>query len=118
MTRPTGQSMALVLGTGPQDGATVAALRLAEEAVHRGHRVAVYAYGDGARVGAAGAVTAPHVAGLLRRGVHGGLASWVVDRVSGDRDPTSEPVGGVVVGDGGDLWRFVGDADIVLGVSR
>lgn len=118
MTRRTGQALALVLGTGPQDGATVAALRLAEAAVQRGHRVAVYAYGDGARVGARGAVTAPHVAALLRQGVHGGLASWVVDRASADRDPTSQPVEGVVAGDGGDLWRFVGDSDIALGVSR
>lgn len=118
MTAPTGRTLALVLGTGPQDGATVAALRLAEEAVRRGHRVAVYAYGDGVGIGARGAVTAPHVAALLHRGLHGGLTSWVVDRPSVERGPGSDPVEGVMSGDGGDLWRFVGEADVALGVTR
>ncbi len=118
VTAPTGRTLALVLGTGPQDGATVAALRLAEEALHRGHRVAVYTYGDGVRVGARGAVTAGHVEALLRRGVHGGLTSWVADRSSTERGPAIEPVEGVMSGDGGDLWRFVGGADVALGVTR
>ena len=116
--RRTGRTLALVLGTGPQDGATVAALRLAEEAVHRGHRVAVYAYGDGAGVGSQGVATAPHVGALLHQGVHGGLTSWVVDRDSADRVRASAPAEGVVTGDGGDLWRFVRDADVALGVTR
>lgn len=117
MTRPTGQTLALVLATGPADGATVAALRLAEQAVARGHRVAVYAYGDGARTGAEGSSTAPAVAALLREGVHGGLASWVVDAdalgAAGERQ-----VPGVLPGGGGDLWRFVLAADVALGVTR
>lgn len=117
MTRPSGRTLALVLGTAPQDGATVAALKLAEQALARGHRVAVYAYGDAVRVGAEGSATAEHVAALLRRGVHGGRASWVVDEAGSGRCPTARQVAGVVPGDGGDLWRFVEDADVTLGVT-
>lgn len=117
MTRPSGRTLALVLGTAPQDGATVAALKLAEQALARGHRIAVYAYGDGVRVGAEGSPTAEHVAALLRRGVHGGRASWVVDRVGCERCPVARQVAGVIEGDGGDLWRFVTDADVSLGVT-
>lgn len=118
MTRPTGKTLALVLGTGPQDGATVAALRLAEAALGRGHRVAVYAYGDGVRTGAEGSSSGELVAELVRRGVHGGLLSWVVDRAGVERCAASRQVPGVVSGDGGDLWRFVLDADVALGVAR
>lgn len=117
MSRPTGATLAVALGTAPQDGATVAALRLAEAAVHRGHRVAVYAYGAGAEVAAQGTPTGPLVEGLLRQGIHGGLASWVVDEVSAGRCPRARQVGGVVMGDGGDLWRFVEGADVALGVA-
>lgn len=118
MTRPVGRTLALLLGTDPQDGATIAALKLAEESVARGHRVAVYAYGDGVRVSAEGAATGPHVEALLRRGVHGGLVSWVTDRAGAAACPVQEQVAGVVQGDGGDLWRFVREADVALGVTR
>lgn len=118
MTRPSGRTLAVVLGTGPQDGPTVAALRLAEQALGRGHRVAVYAYGDGVRVGAQGSPLSTTVAGLLRRGVHGGLVSWVVDGAGARRSGAEPQVAGAIEGDGGDLWRFVRDADAVLGVAR
>lgn len=118
MSRPTGKSLALVLGTDPQDGATIAALRIAEEAVSRGHRVAVYAYGDGVRVGAEGGPTGPHVEALVRRGVHSGLVSWVTDRAGAASCPVQRQVPGVVQGDGGDLWRFVRESDVALGVTR
>jgi hypothetical protein len=118
MTRPTGRSLAFVLGTDPTDGATIAALRIAEEAVARGHRVAVYAYGDGVRVGADGTPTGPHVEALVRQGVHGGLVSWVTDRAGAAACPVQRQVAGVVQGDGGDLWRFVREADVALGVTR
>lgn len=118
MTRPTGTTLAMVLGAGPGDGATIAALRLAEEAVGRGHRVAVYAYGDGVRTGAEGATTSDHVAALVHAGVHGGLVSWVVDVDDLEASAAGRQVPGVVTGDGGDLWRFVRDADVVLGVSH
>lgn len=111
------QMLSLLLGTGPQDGATIAALRLADRAVQKGHRVAVYAYGDGVRISAHGSATAEHVAALLRRGVHGGLVSWVVDRSALDRCPSMTHVPGVIDGDGGDQWRFVRDADVALGVT-
>lgn len=117
MTRPSGRTLALVLGTAPQDGATVAALKLAEQALARGHRVAVFAYGDGVRVGAEGSATAKHVEALLRRGIHGGRASWVVDGSGSARCSTARQVPGVIDGDGGDLWRFVEDADVALGVT-
>lgn len=118
MTRPSGKTLALVLGTGPEDGATVAALRLAEEAISRGHRVAVYAYGDGVRTAASGSSAAAHVEALVRQGVHAGLVSWVADREDLDESAADREVPGVVGGDGGDLWRFVRDGDVVLGVSR
>jgi len=111
VTRPTGRTLALVLGSGPGEGATVAALRLAEHVVGRGHRVAVFAYGAGAGTAAAGSPSAPLVEGLIRAGVHGGLVSWVADRDA----PAQVP--GAVHGDGADLWRFVRDADVVLGVT-
>jgi hypothetical protein len=113
-TPPSGTTIVLALGTAPQEGATVAALRLAEAAMERGHRVAVYAYGAGTRVGATSCATGPHVRALLRRGVHGGRLSWVVD----DRDPrTTEQVPGVVRGDASDLWHLVREGDVVLGVT-
>lgn len=118
MTRPSGRTLALALGTGPQDGSTVAALRLAEHAVARGHRVAVYAYGDGVEIAAEGSPLSGHVAELVRRGVHGGLVSWVADAAGVRHSPADRQVAGAVEGDGGDLWRFVRDADAVLGVAR
>ncbi len=118
MTRTSGKTLALLLGTGPQDGATVAALRLIDAAIARGHRVAVYAYGDGVRATTTGTATAPVVAQVLRDGVHGGLASWVVDRRAVEACTGAEQVPGVVQGGGGDLWRFVVDADVALGVAR
>lgn len=117
MTRASGKTLTLVVGTAPQDGATVAALKLAEQALARGHRVAVYAYGDGVRVGADGSATGQHVAALLRAGIHGGRASWVVDRSGSETCAASRQVPGVIEGDGGDLWRFVTDADVSLGVT-
>lgn len=118
MTRRTGRTLTLALGTGPSDGATVAALQLVEHAVARGHRVAVYAYGDGVRTGAEGSTAAAHVEALLRQGVHGGLLSWVVDRDDLRAGAAAHQVPGVIDGDGGDLWRFVREGDVVLGVSR
>jgi hypothetical protein len=114
MTATTDTTIVLALATAPSDGATIAALRLAEAAIERGHRVAVYAYGDGVGVGSVGRVTGDHVRALLRRGVHGGRLSWVVD----ERDPRSgEQVAGVVRGDASDLWHLVRDGDVVLGVA-
>lgn len=108
------RTIALVLGTAPQDGASMAALRLAEAAIDRGHRVVVYAHGPGVRLGAETCATGPYVEALLRRGVHGGRAAWVVAA----EDPRAgRQVPGVVHGDGGDLWAFVREADVVLGVS-
>jgi hypothetical protein len=118
MTRATGRTLTLTLGTAPLDGATVAALRLAEAAVERGHRVAVYAYGDAVRVSACGSATADHVAGLLREGLHGGGVAWVVDRGSVATCGADRQVAGVLDGDPGDLWRFVRESDVALGVPR
>ncbi len=112
------KTLHLALSTGPTDGATIAALRLADRAVARGSRVSVYAYGEGVRVGAEGSATADHVRALVREGVHGGRVSWVVDRQALSTCAARNQVPGVVDGDGGDLWRFVRDADVALGVSR
>ncbi len=112
------KTLHLALSTGPSDGATIAALRLADRAVARGDRVSVYAYGEGVRVGAEGSPTAEHVRALVRAGVHGGRVSWVVDRQALSTCAARNQVSGVVEGDGGDLWRFVREADVALGVAR
>ena len=59
------RSLTIALGTGPTDGSTVAALRLADAAAQRGHRVTVFAYGEGVRVGAEGCPTSSYVRCLL-----------------------------------------------------
>lgn len=120
-TGPTGgrKTLQLTIGTGPQDGATIAALRLAARAVERGHRVTIYAYGDGVRVGLTDAPTADHVQALLRAGLHDGTATWIVDRQASQvACAASRQVPGVLAGDGGDLWSLVRRADVALGVSR
>lgn len=114
----TPRSLHLALSTGPSDSATIAALRLADRALARGSRVSVYAFGDGVRVGAEGSPTAEHVRSLLRLGVHGGRMSWVVDRQALSNCTARTQVSGVVEGDGGDLWRFVREADVSVGVPR
>lgn len=113
------RTLHLAIGTGPQDGATVAALRLAARAVERGDHVTVYAYGEGVRVAADDTPTGQLADALLRAGLHGGQVRWVVDRDAARATcSTTRQVPGVFEGDGGDLWRFVRDADVVLGVSR
>lgn len=126
-------SLVIALGTGPSDGATVAALRLADAATQRGLDVTVFAYGEAVRVGAEGCPTASYVRGLI--GVESdvevvaqvppgdasaeapgaaGSATWIVDA----HDPRTSPqVPGVVRGDGSDLWRAVRAGDVVLGVT-
>lgn len=111
---PSGRSILFALGTAPKDGATVAVLRLAEEAARRGDQVVVYAYGDGVRVGADGCPTGVYVRQLLRAGGGDGRVRWIVDGA----DPrTSRQVPGVAAGDGSDLWRLVRTSDVVLGVT-
>lgn len=108
------RTILLAVGTAPKDGATIAALRLADAAVQRGHRVAVYAYGDGVRVAADDCPTSAYVREVVRAGVEDGRVSWTVDAA----DPrTSTQVPGVQDGDGSDLWRLVRQADVVLGVT-
>ncbi|MFT5223348.1 MAG: ATP:corrinoid adenosyltransferase [Glaciecola sp.] len=118
VNKTTPATLHLAISTGPSDGATIAALRLADRAIARGSRVSVYAFGEGARVAAEGSATADHVRALLRTGVHGGLLSWVVDRQALSTCAARNQVPGVIEGDGGDLWHFVRDADVSLGVSR
>lgn len=113
-TEGGGRTILLALGTAPKDGATIAALRLADAAVQRGHRVAVYAYGDGVRVAADDCPTSAYVREVVRTGVEDGQVTWTVDAA----DPrTSAQVPGVEDGDGSDLWRLVRQADVVLGVT-
>lgn len=113
-------SLVIALGTGPTDGATIAALRLADAATQRGLDVTVFAYGEAVRVGAEGCPTSSYVHGLLGAdaetpdGMPAREATWIVDA----HDPrTSAQVPGVVRGDGSDLWRAVRTGDIVLGVT-
>lgn len=108
------RTIVLALGTAPKDGATVAALRLAHEGVQRGHKVAVYAYGDGVRVGAAGCPTGAYVREFVGDGAHDGPVRWIVD---GSDPRTSTQVPGVTLGDGSDLWRLIREGDVVLGVT-
>ncbi len=113
----THSTIVLALGTGPTDGASVAALRLADAAVQRGHEVTVYAYGEAVRLGADGCPTAEYVDRLLHRDHRDdrpGSATWIVD----GQDPrTTTQIAGVIRGDGSDLWRAVRDGDVVLGVT-
>lgn len=109
-----GRTIVLALGTAPKHGATVAALRLAHEAVERGHQVAVYAYGDGVRVGAEGCPTGAYVREFVGEGADGGSVRWIVD---GSDPRTSTQVPGVQRGDGSDLWRLIREGDVVLGVT-
>jgi len=140
------RSLTIALGTGPTDGSTVAALRLADAAAQRGHRVTVFAYGEGVRVGAEGCPTSSYVRCLLGDrddadtvGAAAAGASaesapgWAVGAsaeslpqdsprpatwIVDAHDPrTSTQVPGVVRGDGSDLWRSVRDGDVVLGVT-
>ncbi len=108
------RTIVLALGTAPKHGATVAALRLAHAAVQRGHQVAVYAYGDGVRVGAAGCPTGAYVREFVGDGAHDGPVRWIVD---GSDPRTSTQVPGVTLGDGSDLWRLIREGDVVLGVT-
>lgn len=104
----------IAIGTAATDGATIAALRLAEAALRRGDEVTVYAYGGAVRIGADGCPTSVYAEGLVGAGAPNGGARWIVDRC----DPrTSAQVPGVRLGDGGDLWRLIREADVVLGVS-
>lgn len=110
----TGRTIVLALGTAPKHGATVAALRLAHEAVQRGHQVWVYAYGDGVRVGAEGCPTGAYVREFVGEGPDDGPVQWIVD---GSDPRTSTQVPGVQRGDGSDLWRLIRAGDVVLGVT-
>lgn len=112
------RTLTLVIGTGPSEGASIAALRLVEHAMGRGDRVAIYAYGDAVGTGAEGSTTDPHIRALLREGAHGGRLSWIVDAEDLAAAGGGRQVEGIVTGDGGDLWRLVREADVVLGVSR
>lgn len=112
------RSLVIALGTGPTEGATVAALRLADAAATRGQRVTIYAYGEGVRVGAATCPTSSYVRTLIGEDAGtdagGRDVTWIVDA----QDPrTAEQVAGVVCGDGSDLWSSVRGGDVVLGVS-
>ena len=110
----TGRTIVLALGTAPKHGATVAALRLAHEAVQRGHQVAVYAYGDGVRIGADSCPTSAYVREFVGDGDEDRRVTWIVD---GSDPRTSTQVPGVMRGDGSDLWRLVREGDVVLGVT-
>jgi hypothetical protein len=112
-------SLVIALGTGPTDGATVAAMRLADAATQRGLAVTVFAYGEAVRVGAEGCPTSSYVRRLVDgdeapEGATARAATWIVDA----HDPRTSPqVPGVVCGDGSDLWRVVRAGDVVLGVT-
>lgn len=104
----------IVIGTAATDGATISALRLVEAALHRGDTVTVYAYGGAVHIGADGCPTSVYVQQLVGEDAPNGGMTWIVDR----HDPrTSTQVPGVRLGDGGDLWRLIRRAQVVLGVS-
>ena len=107
--------VAVVLTAGTRSQTTVTALRLAERLLAHGNRVTVFAHEDAAALSVVGGELADAVAGLLRRGVHGGTLDWVVDTAAQRRfgGPTQH-VPGVVPGDHADLWAFVREADVVL----
>jgi hypothetical protein len=44
--------------------------------------------------------------------------AWIVDRGAVESCAVGRQVDGVMTGDPGDLWRFVRDSDVALGVPR
>lgn len=114
----TVRTVALILNDGTHTERATTALRLAERILARGHRVTVFAHDSAASLSAGTGQLPAAVAGLLRRGVHGGTLDWVVEAdaaeamgIAGCQAP------GVVPGDHADLWAFVRDADIVLSLG-
>ncbi|MDQ3537844.1 MAG: hypothetical protein M3415_03455 [Actinomycetota bacterium] len=113
------RTIALVL---TEDGAaesTATALQLVECLMLRGHRVTVYAAEAAAGLTTGDTEITSAVAGLLRRGVHGGNLDWVVDEEAARRLGVEDRyVPGVVPGSPSDLWAFVRAADVVLSPGR
>lgn len=109
---------ALVLTGGLPDEQAVTALRLAERLLVRGVRVSVFAHAEATALAASSGPLADAVAALLRRGVHGATLDWVVDADgAANAGVAGSLLPGVVPGDHADLWAFVREADLVLGVG-
>jgi hypothetical protein len=106
------RTVAVVLSSATSSGAAVTALQLADRLLARGHRVAIFAHGDAVDLALATSAAADAITALLRRGVHGATLDWVVE---GGAAGGRRLVEGVVSGDDADLWRFVREADVVLG---
>lgn len=105
------RSVAMVLSSATSAAAAATALHLADRLLRRGHRVTIFSHGSAVDLALSSSPIAGAVAGLLRRGVHGGTLDWVAEARAVDGRPL---VDGVVSGDDTDLWSFVRDADVVL----
>lgn len=109
--------VALIITGGPSEQAGTA-LKLAERLLARGHRVTVFAHDGASALSAGSGEIAQAVAGLLRRGVHGGTLDWVVDAEAVRRHGSAtSQAPGAIPGDASDLWAFVREADVVLSVG-
>ena len=114
----TAKTVALILNDGAQNERLTTALRLAERLLARGHRVTIFAHDEAATLSAGEGDLAGAVGALLRRGVHSGTLDWVVEADAAQAlGVAREQAPGIVPGDHADLWAFVREADIVLGVA-
>ena len=105
------RAVAMVLSSATSAAAASTALQLADHLLTGGHRVMVFSHGSAVDLALAGSPIAGAVAGLLRRGVHGGTLDWVAQTEAVDGRGL---VDGIIAGDDADLWSFIRDADVVL----
>lgn len=112
------RSVALLLNQAGATEQTTTALALVERLLERGAIVRVFAHDEAAVLSAGNHPIAEAVRGLIRKGLHVGAFSWVVEGDAATAlgvDATQQ--NGVVSGDHHDLWGMVRDADLVLSVG-
>lgn len=111
-------SAALVLNNGVATEQTSTALALVERLLERGVTVRVFAHDEASVLSAGTHPIAQAVAGLLRRGLQGGVLQWVVEGEAADAlgVADSQPRG-VLDGDHADLWHMIRESDLVLSVG-
>lgn len=112
------RTAALVLNQSGAGEQTTTALALVERLVERGVTVRVFAHDEASVLSAGTHPVAAAIAGLIRKGVHGGPVSWITEADAAQAlGVGADQVPGVLEGDHADLWGIVGEADLVLSVG-
>ncbi|CAN5473704.1 hypothetical protein BH23ACT9_BH23ACT9_02100 [soil metagenome] len=112
------RNVALVLNQAGATEQTITALGLVERLVERGVAVRVFAHDEAAVLSAGSHPVARAIEGLIRRGIHEGPVSWIVEAdASAALGVGADQAPGVLEGDHADLWGIVGAADLVLSVG-